>query len=129
MAMAEYQSALKPVPIEKAFYFFSSIGNYTGKSAASLKEFFQSIKEVDEKSLGFHLQRGDFENWISGVLSDEELARQVKELRRENLAAQDLRNRLHEIVSKRLEQLTRQSTVARSAADLLARSSQDKNRE
>jgi hypothetical protein len=62
--MPENDTVLKPVPREKAFYFYSDIGNYTGKSAASLKEFAEKIEDVDVKSLGFHLRRGDFENWI-----------------------------------------------------------------
>jgi hypothetical protein len=59
--------ALKNVPREKAFYFFTSIGNYTGKSASSLKEFMEKINEVNVKSLEFHLYRGDFEKWINEV--------------------------------------------------------------
>ena len=44
------------------FYFFSSIGNYTGEAATSFKEFLDKIREVEVKSLEFHLYRGDFEN-------------------------------------------------------------------
>jgi hypothetical protein len=62
---------------------------------------------VDEKSLGFHLQRGDFEDWIRGVLKDEELAKQVKQLRAANLAGENLRDRLYSVVTARLNQLTR----------------------
>ena len=109
--MSEYEAAVKQVPTEKAFYFFSDLGNYTGKSAASLKEFSQSIKEVDEKSLRFHLERGDFENWIRGVLKDEDLAGQIKQLHGANLAAEELRNRLYATISKRMSQLTRPPTV------------------
>lgn len=109
--MAEYEHVLRPVAAEKAFYFYNSVGNYTGKSAASLKEFAQRIKEVDQKSLGFHLQRGDFENWFAGVLKDEELARQVKGLRAISLTSEDLRDRLNSIVSRRLDQLTHTPTI------------------
>ena len=56
--MPENDTVLKPVPREKAFYFYSDIGNYTGKSAASLKEFAEKIEDVDVTSLGFHLRRG-----------------------------------------------------------------------
>ena len=104
--MPENEVILKPVPREKAFYFYNDIGNYTGKSAASLKEFAENVEAVDVKSLAFHLRRGDFENWITGVLKDEELAKQVRdELRATNLRGEDLRNRLHSIVTARLEQL------------------------
>jgi hypothetical protein len=105
--MIESESILKSVPAEKAFYFFNGIGNYTGKSANSLKEFVDKVKEVDPKSLEFHLRRRDFENWTSGVLKDEELTRQVKELRETGLPNEKLRDRLHSIASQRVSQLTR----------------------
>jgi hypothetical protein len=94
-------------PPERAFFFYTDIGKYTGKSAASLKEFAQKVKEVDEKSLRFHLQRGDLEDWISGVLKDEELAKQVKQLRAANLAGENLRDQLYSVVTARLDQLAR----------------------
>jgi predicted metal-dependent hydrolase len=102
----ENEVVLKPVPREKAFYFYSDIGNYTGKSAASLKEFAENVEAVDVKSLTFHLRRGDFESWITEVLKDEELAKQVRdELRATNLKGEDLRNRLRSIVTACLHQL------------------------
>jgi hypothetical protein len=109
--MTEYRNRPRQVPTEKASYFFSDIGNYTGHNAVSLKEFARKIKELNEKSLEFHLRQGDFENWMNGVLRDEELARQVKELGNKNLAGENLRDPLSSIISKRLEQ----STVTRAA--------------
>jgi hypothetical protein len=112
--MPENDAVFKPVSGEKAFYFYSDIGNYTGKSAASLKEFAERIEEVDAKSLGFHLQRRDFENWIIEVLKDEMLAKQLRdELRATNSKGEDLRKRLHSIVTARLEQLKRTPVSAK----------------
>jgi len=106
--MPENDAVFRMVPREKAFYFYNDIGNYTGKSAASLKEFAEKIEDVDVKSLGFHLGRGDFENWITEVLKDEMLAKQLRdELRATNSKGEDLRKRLHSIVTARLEQLKR----------------------
>jgi hypothetical protein len=99
---------LKPVSREKAFYFFTSIGNYTGVSASSLKEFVDKINEVNIKSLEFHLGRGDFEKWIAEVLQDEELALEVKKLQKFNLMGDALRSQLCVAVSKRLKQLMSQ---------------------
>ena len=105
-AVPENEAILKPVPREKAFYFYNDIGDYTGKSAASLKEFAENVEAVDVKSLVFHLRRGDFENWIIGVLKDEELAKQVRDrLQATNSKGEDLRKQLHLIVTARLEQL------------------------
>lgn len=57
-------SLIKPSR-ENAFYFFTSVGNYTGESASSLEEFAKKIREVSIKSLEFHLHRGDFERWVA----------------------------------------------------------------
>jgi hypothetical protein len=99
---------LRTVPREKAFYFFTSIGNYTGESAASLKEFVDKINEVNVKSVEFHLYRGDFEKWIDEVLEDIELAGEVRRLQKFNLAGNALRNQLYITVSRRLKHLTSQ---------------------
>jgi len=99
---------LRTVPREKAFYFFTSIGNYTGVSASSLKEFTEKINEVNIKSLEFHLYRGDFEKWINEVLQDEELAGEVRKLQKFNLTSDALRNQLSITVSRRLKRLTSQ---------------------
>jgi alpha-amylase len=104
---------LRTVPREKTFYFFTSIGNYTGESASSLKEFMEKINEVNAKSLEFHLNRGDFEKWISEVLEDGELAGEFKRLQKINPAGDALRNQLYSIVSRRLKRLSEQSKPLR----------------
>jgi len=110
---------LRTLPREKAFYFFTSIGNYTGESASSLKEFMEKINEVnlkslefhlhrgdfekwiaEVKSLEFHLHRGDFEKWIAEVLEDNELAEEIGKLQKLNLTGDVLRNYLYKTVSK-----------------------------
>jgi hypothetical protein len=101
-----YSKILRTLPREKAFYFFTSIGNYTGESAASLKEFMEKINHVNMKSLEFHLYRRDFEKWITEVLEDKKLAEEVGRLQRSNLLGDHLRNQLHMIVSRRYQQLT-----------------------
>jgi len=55
------------LPREKAFFFFTSVGNYTGESAFSLEEFVKITEKVNIKSLEFYLYRGDFERWIAGT--------------------------------------------------------------
>jgi len=72
---------LRKLRRENAFYFFTSIGNYTGQNAASLEEFVKKIGEVDDKSLEFHFYRGDFEKWVDEVLEDRELAKEIRDLR------------------------------------------------
>ena len=94
---------LRTVPREKAFYFFTSIGNYTGVSASSLKEFMEKIGEVNVKSLEFHLYRGDFEKWINEVLEDKELATEIRNLRDLKYSGDMLKQHLYSIVAKHYE--------------------------
>ena len=96
---------LRTVPREKAFYFFTSIGNYTGESASSLKEFIEKINQVNVKSLEFHLYRGDFEKWIDETLEDRELAKEIRNLRSLNYSGTMLKEHLHSVVFKRYKEL------------------------
>lgn len=97
---------LRIVPREKAFYFFTSVGNYTGESAASMKEFLEKISGVNVKSLEFHLYRGDFEKWITEVLEDRRLAEEIGRLQKANLSGETLRSQLYSAVQKRQRLLT-----------------------
>ena len=105
VANSSISRILRKVPRENAFYFFTSIGNYTGENAASMEEFVRKIKEVDAKSLGFHLYRGDFEKWVAETLEDEELAEKIRSLKSLSPTGSSLRNQLYLIVSKRYEKL------------------------
>ncbi len=105
---------LRTVMREEAFYFFTSIGNYTGQSAASLDEFLQKIKDMDIKSLEFHLFREDFEKWIDQTLGDSRLADEIRSLRIQKVVGNALRDRLFFVVSRRLKELKAGSASASS---------------
>ena len=96
---------LKTVSKEEAFYFFSSIGEYTGQSATSLDEFLLKIKNIDVKSLMFHLYREDFERWVALTFGDAKLAQEIKGLRDIKVAENAIRDRLYFIVSRHLKKL------------------------
>jgi len=98
---------LRVLPREKAFYFFTSIGNYTGESAASLEQFVDKTNEVNIKSLEFHLYRRDFEKWIAETLEDQELAKEIENLRNQNYSGTSLRKQLYHILTKHYEKLTK----------------------
>ncbi len=102
---ALYSKILRTLPREEAFYFFTSIGKYTGQSAASLDEFLLKIKSVDVKSLEFHLNRQDFERWMSFTVGDDKLAAEIKALREMKLVGNAIRDRLYFSVSRRLKDL------------------------
>lgn len=113
MTLDAASKVLRTVPREKAFYFFTSIGNYTGMSASSLKEFMERIGEVNVKSLEFHLYRGDFEKWMAEVLQDTELASDIRRLQKLSLMGNGLRDQLSFTVSRRFKRLTGQSSSSR----------------
>ena len=93
----------KELSKEKAFYFFTAIGNYTGESATSMEDFLKKIKHINIKSIEFHFYRGDFEKWISEIIGDKELAEQIKKLKDQKPTGEKLRNQLYQIISKRYE--------------------------
>ena len=93
---------------KEAFYFFTSIGNYIGENAISLEEFIHKIRDVNIKSLEFHLYREDFEKWIAQTLGDRKLAEEIKSLRNQKTFGNTLRNQLYSIVSKRYKELKSQ---------------------
>ncbi|KPV63636.1 MAG: hypothetical protein AOA66_0768 [Candidatus Bathyarchaeota archaeon BA2] len=88
------------------FHFCINIGEYTGISAASYKDFLTSIKKVKAKSLSFHVERGDFQKWVMDVLKDKKLAEEIGKIQNQKLRGQALRNRLYRIVLKRYNELT-----------------------
>ena len=100
-----FQKALKNLSREQAFYFFTSIGNYTGESAVSIEEFAKKLLEINVKSIEFHLYRGDFEKWMTETLEDIKLAGKVKQLKELKPIGIDLRDRLYLIVSQHCEDL------------------------
>jgi DNA-binding Lrp family transcriptional regulator len=83
--------AITPVPKESAFHFYTEIGQPTGFSAESLKDFYEIIKRVAVESLEFHLYREDFENWIKSAIEDKALANNLAGLRTANSKGEDLR--------------------------------------
>lgn len=85
---------------QQAFYFYTSMDNYTGLKAYSLKEFEQALFKVDKKSLEFHLLREDFEKWIRLSLREEALAKKVEALRKRNIKGKSLRNWLYTVVKQ-----------------------------
>ena len=96
---------LRTLPRKNAFYFFTSVGNYTGQSAMSLEEFANKIREVETTSLEFHFYRGDFEKWTAEVLEDSELTRRISAVKLLEPVGNTLRDQLDFTVSKRLEEL------------------------
>ncbi len=93
----------RSVPNEKAFYFFEANGQYTGVSAKSLEEFMERVRsELSSESVEFHVERQDFEKWISGVFGDEKLAEEIRNIRLSGVKGETLRRALHVALLKKL---------------------------
>jgi DNA-binding Lrp family transcriptional regulator len=86
--------AITPVPKDTAFHFYTGIGQPTGFSAESLKDFYEIVKRVAVESLEFHLYRGDFENWIKTAFKDAELTDELANLKSATLKGEELRKEI-----------------------------------
>jgi hypothetical protein len=100
---------LRTLSRENAFYFFTSVGNYTGHRAMSLEEFANKIRQVQSASLEFHLYRGDFEKWADEVLEDNILTERIKAVKLLEPIGNALRDQLDFTITKRLEELKKQT--------------------
>ena len=98
---------LRTVPQDKAFYFFTDIGQYSGKVAVSLADFCKTIDTVDVKSVDFHFKRQDFERWITGTIGDINLANMLNRIKK-SIQGEELRVEICRIVERRLTELERQ---------------------
>jgi len=88
--------ALRCLPPDRAFHFHSGF-RFTGYSAHSLKEFFRLLEFVPEDVFRFHQERGDFSHWITEVLGDTTLARDVAQCTGPGEAARVVRERVREL--------------------------------
>jgi len=78
----------------------------TGKYADSLQDFCQRLLEVEPKSVAFHLERQDFQNWLREVVGDEELASGLSGFKGRGFGPEELRSRVYELVKSRCDELS-----------------------
>jgi len=93
------------IPENSEFRFYTEIGRYTGLSAGSMKDFRDMLKKVDVEAVEFHVQRGDFENWINNVFEDKKLANKVKRMKSLKLKGEKLRKEILNDVETRYKDL------------------------
>ncbi len=79
-------------------------GHYTGETAMSLCSFLRDLGSVDEQSIKFHFDRGDFPKWLRTTIGDEELAQTIDKLDKK-IPEETLRDKLADIVQKRVSEL------------------------
>lgn len=102
LSQSEVEKILRTVPRDEAFYFYEEVGKPVGYIATSLVDFRDKVNAVRWSSLVFHLKRKDFENWVSEVIGDSELAKRIS-----NISADDfnLKNKLFTTIDKRINEL------------------------
>jgi hypothetical protein len=101
---------LAKVPKEKAFWFYTGVDSPTQICADDLESFLNIVKEIEIKSIDFHMGREDFENWIR-MLGDEILARQVANLKQKRLIGEPMRKRLLQTLQLRYGWLRKLASV------------------
>ena len=97
---------LRRLPSDKGFTFFHEFARPTKTTPCSLSEFATALRHVSIRSLNYHLERGDFETWLSQVLGDKKLAEKVNSIASERLRTPDLiRKKIVALVEARVKQL------------------------
>jgi hypothetical protein len=94
------QNILAYAPHDKAFNFYSNIDSPLNLHAHSIRDFANKIVKVDNNSIQFHIQRGDFEAWFKSI-GDQETAKKISLLKQRNVTGEDLRKQLHDITEQR----------------------------
>ncbi len=79
-------------------------GHYSGETAMSLGSFLRDLGSIDEQSIKFHFDRGDYQKWLRTTVGDEELALTIDKLDK-NIPEENLREKLADIVQKRISEL------------------------
>lgn len=64
------------LPNERRFYFHATEGQAI-RPAATMEEFRSAISHLDQRTLLYHLDRGDFSRWLDGTIADKDFAKQV----------------------------------------------------
>jgi NDP-sugar pyrophosphorylase family protein len=81
-------------PLDKAFYCFTDVGQYTGLLATSVEGFIDALEKSPIQSIEFHVKRRDYERWARDVLALNDLADGFEELRRKGVTGEELRRGL-----------------------------------
>lgn len=108
-----YESILRKVDDEKAFYFYQDVNMYTGIKVNSLEDFANTLPTLAVEVIDFHLKRGDFEKWIREVFGDETLSKNVSRIKEKGLTGEEARKQLIQVVNRRLRELRKR--VAKSS--------------
>ena len=97
---------LRTVHNHEGFWFYTASGEYTGKTAISLKDFAKKLQVIAVQSIDFHFSRGDFRRWIQFIIGDIELSTRINRIPQDT-RGEKLRGYLLKVVDERLIELKR----------------------
>jgi carbonic anhydrase/acetyltransferase-like protein (isoleucine patch superfamily) len=101
----ERMTGIVAAPIEKAFYFYTG-GQYTGLVATTIGGFIEALEKVPIESIEFHAKRRDYEKWTRDVLTSNELADGIEDLRRNAVTGEELRRSLIGVTKKWADEIS-----------------------
>jgi mannose-1-phosphate guanylyltransferase / phosphomannomutase len=117
---AEIVEGTVTVPVEKAFYFCTDLGQYIGLMASSTNGFAESLEKAPLQSLEFHAKRRDFEKWVRDVLGSNEFADAIADACKDGSQGEELRAKLVSVTKKRVAGEPDSDLLRLSAQDLLS---------
>ena len=94
---------LRTVPKNEGLELYKAPGEFTGKTATSLNDLHEKLRQVDIRAVNHHFKRREFEKWIRNNIGDEELARRFGRIDRE-LHGEKLRAQMMSLIKIRLDE-------------------------
>ena len=96
---------LRRLPTDKGFTFFYEFARPTNMTVYDLFEFAKALNNITIQSLQYHIERDDFERWLSQVIGDKKLAEKITSISQEKPPSEMLRKKLVAVVGTRIKQL------------------------
>ena len=95
---------LRTIPKNEGLELYKAPGEHTGKTATSLGDLNEKLRQIDIRAVNHHFKRREFEKWIRNTIGDEELARRFSRIDREG-HGEKLRAQMITLIKTRLDEL------------------------
>jgi alpha-amylase len=98
---------LRRLPKGMGFTFSYEFSRSSLSTVHSLEEFCLALKTIGLNSIKYHIERGDFERWLSQVVGDEELSAKISKIGNQKHKEELLRKKIITSIERRLKKLKR----------------------
>ncbi|MDG6969581.1 MAG: hypothetical protein JRN54_00530 [Nitrososphaerota archaeon] len=95
------RGATMELPPEKAFYFYRGLDEPLGVAASSIVDFQRKLANVETTSVKFHVERGDFQNWLK-TLGEIDLAEKINGLKGKGIPPEEMKGRVTALAAEAL---------------------------